>query len=330
MNKERVWVRLYEENATVTDKYLQAIGAVYESSGHEVRYVRNLDEVFAAKDEVIVVATAPDAFWFLRKGFRHIVYWAQGVWPEENYLRHRSRLRFAVCSAIEKTALRGAERLFLVSSAMLRHYEQKYDLNIARKSMVMACSNETLHHESFMVKGKYDRPVFTYAGSLVEYQCIDQTLEAFAAVKERLPRAELLLFTGEVEEAKRKIACLGISGVTVDCKPQEDLQYHISRAKYGFVLRDDCAINRVATPTKISTYLANGVIPVYSKCLEAFSETSTDITRLEFDSETFVDDLIRFEKAHVIPAEIESQYADYFTKYLDLASRKQDIQSFLS
>lgn len=328
-DKEQVWVRLYEENASVTDKYLQAIGVAYESMGHEVRYIRNLNEIYATKKEIVVVATAPDALLFLRKGFHHIVYWAQGVWPEENYLRHHSRTRFAICSAIEKAALRGAERVFLVSNAMLRHYEKKYSLNIAHKSMVMACSNETLHHESFMVEGKYDKPVFTYAGSLVEYQCVDQTLETFAAVKERLPQAELLLFTGELNEAKQKVARLGISGVTIDCRPQQELWRHISRAKYGFVLREDCAINRVATPTKISTYLANGVIPVYSRCLEAFSETSAGIPRIAFDPVTFVDDLAKFEKAQLVPAEIELQYATYFMKYLDLSSRKRDVQSFL-
>lgn len=329
MSNKRVWVKLYEDNSTVTDEYLKTIGGAYTDLGFDVFYVYRLDEIVATREDIIVLAVAPDVCHFLLRGFKHIVYWSQGVWPEENYLRHHSRLRFSVCSAIEKAALRGAERLFFVSSAMLRHYESKYSISLCDKVMIMPCSNETFHRESFRVEGKYERPVFTYAGSLVEYQCIDQTLEAFASVKERLPQAELLIFTGEVEAAKKKVARLGIPGVSVDCKPPQDLWQYISRAKYGFVLREDCAVNRVATPTKISTYLANGVIPVYSKCVEAFSETSGSIPCLVFDSATFVDDVVEFERKRIDPEEIASLYEGYFSNHLDLASRRGEIKSFL-
>lgn len=330
MNNKRVWVRLYKENSTVTDEYLKAIGAAYDDLGLEVVYVHELDEIAATKEDVIVLAVAPDVYHFRLRGYKHIVYWAQGVWPEESYLRHHSRLRFSICGAIEKAALRGAERLFLVSDAMLRHYERKYGISLSDKVMIMACSNETFHRESFKFEGKYEKPVFTYAGSLVEYQCIDQTLEAFASVKERLPQAELLLFTGEVEDAKKKVAHFGIPDVNIDCKPRQELWKYIARAKYGFVLREDCAVNRVATPTKISTYLANGVIPVYSKCIEAFSEGSNGIPCLAFNPATFVDDVEAFEKNHIIPEEIELLYAGYFSKHLDLASKRNEIKSFLA
>ncbi|MDM8163937.1 MULTISPECIES: hypothetical protein [Coriobacteriales] len=330
MHMQRAWVRLYDENAEVTDEYLQIIGRSYASMGYEVNYVRKLEDIKAAKDEVIVLATAIDVFKYLRRGFRHVVYWAQGVWPEESYLRHGSRLRFSICGAIENAALRGAEKIFLVSDAMLRHYEEKYDISIAEKSMVMACSNETLHPEAFYVEGKYENPVFTYAGSLVSYQCVDQMLEAFRSVREKLPRSELLLFTGEVEEARRKVEAIGVSGVIVDCKPRQELWRHISRAKYGFVLREDRVVNRVATPTKISSYLANGVIPVYSKCLESFSETSSGIPRLAYDPATFVEDVVRFEQMSIDPAEIESQYAGYFRRHLDLSAKQAEIELFLA
>lgn len=42
--------------------------------------------------------------------------------------------------------------------------------------------------------------------------------------------------------------------------------------KFGFVLRDDIAVNNVATPTKLSSYLSAGVIPIYSSALKDFYE----------------------------------------------------------
>ena len=38
---------------------------------------------------------------------------------------------------------------------------------------LMPCSNEAFHRESFYVEGKYRHLVFLYAGSFVEYQCIN-------------------------------------------------------------------------------------------------------------------------------------------------------------
>ena len=52
---------------------------------------------------------------------------------------------------------------------------------------------------------------------------------------------------------------------------KEELSERIKGAKYGFVLREDCVVNNVATPTKFSNYLANGIIPIYSSALKSFA-----------------------------------------------------------
>lgn len=44
----------------------------------------------------------------------------------------------------------------------------------------------------------------------------------------------------------------------------------LADVKFGFVLRNDVPVNRVATPTKLSSYLSAGVIPVFSKYLKDF------------------------------------------------------------
>ena len=58
----------------------------------------------------------------------------------------------------------------------------------------------------------------------------------------------------------------------VDCVEKEELSKCIMKMKYGFVIREDCTVNHVATPTKFSNYLANGIIPIYSSALKSFSE----------------------------------------------------------
>ena len=330
MSNGNVWVKLYGENSTVTTSYLRAIGNAYEALGRNVRYFTDGDEPAMEKTETVVIATAIDGFKLHLRGFEHIVFWSQGVWPEESFLRHESRPRLAACDFIEKKALVWAEKVFLVSNAMLRHYEEKYSMGLACKCLVMACSNEEVHPEAFAMEGKYSQPIFTYAGSLVAYQCIDQMLCAYAKARAVFPEARLLFFTDEVEEAERKVAAMGLEGVVVDSKPQDQLWKYVAEAKYGFVLREDSVINRVATPTKISTYLANGVIPVYGSCIEAFSETSGDILRLEYNEETFVDDLRELEAMNIAASDVFGQYSGYFAKYLSLANRANDIAEFLA
>lgn len=330
MNNDNVWVKLYDENSTVTTCYLKAIGDAFEALGRNVRYFTDADEPDIRKVDTVVIATAIDGFKFHLRGFQHIVFWSQGVWPEESFLRHGDRLRLTACDFVERKALVWAEKIFLVSNAMLRHYEEKYSINLVHKSFIMACSNEEIHPEAFTVEGKYSRPVFTYAGSLVSYQCIDQMLSAYDKARSVFSDARLLFFTNEVEEAERRIGGMGLKGVTVDNKPQDQLWKYVAEAKYGFVLREDSVINRVATPTKISTYLANGVIPIYGSCIEAFSETSKGILKLEFNDDTFIDDLKRLEATDIVASDVLKQYRDYFTRYLSLANRANDIAVFLA
>ena len=48
------------------------------------------------------------------------------------------------------------------------------------------------------------------------------------------------------------------------------LKKKLEEVTYGFILRHDIEVNRVATPTKISSYLSAGVLPIYSSCLKDF------------------------------------------------------------
>lgn len=71
--------------------------------------------------------------------------------PEEDYLRFGSKPRrfaFAIC---EQFALRRAQRIFMVSDAMRRHFEGKYRLDLVPKTFVAPCCNEVLHPLSFQV-----------------------------------------------------------------------------------------------------------------------------------------------------------------------------------
>lgn len=325
----QIWIELCRSNGVVTDAYLHAIGDSLGRVGHRVEYTYSAEECPGTKSDIYVVAVAPSAAKLLSKGKKNVVFWAQGVWPEESLERHGSSIRFAACSFVEKMALLGAKRVFVVSSAQQRHYEGKYSIDLSKKTFVMPCSNEPFHREAFFTEGKYDRPVFLYAGSLAKYQCIDLMLDAFAQAQQALPEARLLFYTSEQDEAKRLVEKRGLHNVEVSYKTQAELPAAIAAAKYGFVIRDDSVVNRVSTPTKISTYIANGIIPIYSPSLLSFSETAEGLTRVSYERNTFIEKLLSVESRSIDPNEVLSQYEDYYRRELSYESKEQSLDAFL-
>lgn len=325
----RVWVELCRSNGIVTDAYLHAIGDSFGRIGCRVEYIYSAGECPGAKSDIYVVAVAPSAAKLLIKGKRNIVFWAQGVWPEESLERHNSRTRFAACSFVEKMALSGAKRVFVVSSAQQHHYENKYSIDLSKKTFVMPCSNEPFHRSAFFTKGKYEHPVFLYAGSLAKYQRIDLMLDAFEQAQQVLPKARLLFYTSQQDEAKRLVEERGLNNVEIDYKAQGELPAAIAAAKYGFVIRDDSVVNRVSTPTKISTYIASGIIPIFSSSLLSFSETAEGILKVPYERGTFVENLLSVESRSIDPNEVLSQYENYYRRELSYESKEPLLDTFL-
>ena len=191
--------------------------------------------------------------------------------PEEALLMGYKKYRYYAHSFIEKIVLRKAKFIFMVSDEMLKHYIRKYKLNIGYKTYIMPCFNENkIDKLSFSNSEKYLKNRFLYAGSLQEWQCFNETIEVYKKVEEKINNAELVVFTKDKTKAKKIIDSYHIKNYLIDYAPANKLGEKIRNAKFGFVLRKDIEVNRVATPTKISNYIAHGIIPIYSPCLCSF------------------------------------------------------------
>ena len=329
-NVPTAWVETYEDNGLVTDWYIHSIGDMISGMGIPVQYTSDCTHSGNRNLDLYFVSEAKSAMILVAKGCKNLIYWAQGIAPEEDYLRFGSKSRRLALGVCEKTALKRAKRVFMVSDAMRRYFEVKYRLDLVSKTFTAPCCNEVLHPESFMALGKYEHPVFSYAGGLSKYQCIDGMLRLFAEIQARIPNAELLFYTWDTDRANRLVADYGLSNVTVASKKQKELPAALSRVKYGFVIRDDIAVNRVATPTKISTYMSNGVIPVVSSCVEGFAEASTG---LEYAICCSDDDMVRaicdMESRGIAADEILDEYHGFFDGYFDLEKKRNAMRKFL-
>lgn len=269
------------------------------------------------KKDIYIVTTAADAFLLGIFQRKNILYWSQGIAPEESYLYHKSRIRFKILSWIEKMALESSKVCLLVSNAMKIHYESKYKIQI-RNSYIFPCFNTSICKEAFFEKGKYENNTFAYAGALSLWQCFDETLQIYKAFEDlQLPNTRLLVLTKDQKQAEEKIRSYGIKNYQVGFTSKEELPKVLAKAKFGFVIRKEDPINVVSTPTKISTYLSCGLIPIYGACIQSFNDVSND---MEFcvswnGSMESRDKVIGFMKERIEPSNIYNEYNKVFSSY---------------
>lgn len=306
------------DNQVVTKYYVDLVGKALESAGYQTNEVSTLDR--KEGHEAIFVVYPYDCYLAHRKGYKNIILWIQGAGPEESYMRNKSKLRFYYLSFRERLGLRYADKIIMVSKRMREHYRQKYHMAFKENVFFMPCFNSELDPDCFYAEEKYTAQTFVYAGGLAAWQCFEQTAKLFSRIEQALPDARFDVYTSQKEEAERLIKKYGIKRYSIDFLTPEELSDRLKKAKYGFVLREDTEVNRVATPTKISSYAADGVIPIYSDCLQDFHE---EVKGKKFflsvdgdaDSAENLEKILRHSRMQIDPAEIQAEYRELFGRY---------------
>ena len=237
----------------VTETYMHILAEAVRQAGYPAV---DAGEAAPSRRDVMVTDEVLVALRYRLLGYRRHVVWIQGLVPEESYMRHRSRLRRFVLSRIEKYILRRAELLLFVSQEMLLHYERKYRLPLGSKSFVMPCFCE---REPYIPaqNAKKDNGSFAYIGSLAEWQCFPQTAAFYAEIEQRAKYpTKFIVLTEDTQRAAAILAESGAVRYEVKCLHGEALARALFPIRYGFVLREEDPVNRVATPTKLSVYAA--------------------------------------------------------------------------
>ncbi len=272
-----IWVRKQTINPEVTDYYLETIGEAYKKAGEDVTYFYGWEEYRPQRGDITVVTRYKEVLRMILNR-RPYVYWIQGLLPEENYAQRHSKLRVCIYEQIEKILFRNTLRepnfFIMVSERMKKHYEEKYGVKI-ENCCIMPCSNDVIYAQNF-VQEKYDQDVFCYAGGLNSWQCIDETMKIYKTIEQKRKNTKLLLLIKDREKAMELLQKYDIQNYEIDFVPVEQLSERLKEVKYGFIIRDNLELNRVATPTKLMTYMGNGIIPILSECLEGLLESAND------------------------------------------------------
>lgn len=318
-----------------TNYYVGLMIAPLVAKNYQIKTVHNLNKI---KSPDIIITITEKYFFFakLRYPFVKTIYWAQGVDAEEtkmNMHTFKQHLRYYFRRFTEPIAVNKSDLLFCVSHRMVRYYSDSYGLKDKGQIVVMPCYNLPIS-SNFNIE-QYSNPVFAYAGNTGVWQGVDFMLDVYALIEKKIPNAELRLFSGNKDEFIQKCKDRGITNYELKYVPVKELQDELHKCKYGFIIRTDHIVNQVATPTKMNSYLAAYMIPVFSDGVDDFRRNINlgdyeIMAKCPLDAETVAGNIVDFENTskdygkyeHIVNEVFNNHYNDQ--KYKEVISLMLD------
>ncbi len=206
---------------------------------------------------------------------------AHGSVPEE-YDFNNKTVMSKILSFFEKRLFKRVNNLIFVSEEMKDYYVEKYPYLSNRNLIVKPIfspnafvdSNENDQkkmRESLQINN--DDTVFIYSGNIQAWQNVDQVIDNMIEIAK--DSYFFIFLTGEKDGMQKiidqKIGTRKIRYIIDSVQPNELYKYY-SISHYGYLLRDEHILNRVASPTKLIEYLYYGIVPImkYERVGDAF------------------------------------------------------------
>ncbi len=190
-----------------------------------------------------------------------------GVMIEEQQLA-RKPFKAWFYSGIEKFAFDRSNLNVYVSEVMQSHFRSKYsffkgdECIFATNAQPATCNSQPATYNPKPTTHKPNDVIFIYSGNCQKWQNIDLMLDVM--LKLTNPNYKLLILSGQKKLFEKLIRQKNFpeGKIEVISVQPEELEPYYEMAHYGFILRDDILVNRVANPTKLAEYLQYGIIPI--------------------------------------------------------------------
>jgi glycosyltransferase involved in cell wall biosynthesis len=184
-------------------------------------------------------------------------------------MRNDSRWKISLAFQEEQDALKVASGILTASNKLIELLRERHGMFNTKAASVPcgvdvtrfshAASNRNSQRKQLKLE---DRIVFCYLGGLQKWQNIDETIVLFKRIHSLDNRAYLLLITnGDTSECQKKLKDIGNYGENYAFMSllSDQIPTYLPMADFGFLLRADSPVNRVASPTKLGEYLAAGM-----------------------------------------------------------------------
>lgn len=328
MNKSYIYINY--DNIVVLQSYLDVVKDALIKLGYECEYIMALDGI--NKEDLLVVPVPLDAMKFYLRGYRYFILWQQGVTADESFMRNHSKVRYWLLNKIDLFTMKKAKAVLFVSDYMKKHYEKIGKCSFSDKAYIMPCFNEVFDPSIYKDKD-YSKKIFTYVGSLEPWQCFEETATLYKKVEDTVPGVFFKVLTFDTKGAEKILIEKGVKNYEVKCVPKEEVKKELMSATYGFIIREDNMVNRVATPTKISSYMAAGVIPIFSSCLVDFSLQAKKMTyakQVDNLSSESIQGIIEFVNKPIVRDYIKQEYQSVFETYYNIEQHSKALSDILS
>lgn len=208
------------------------------------------------------------------------VFDVRGLVSDEQFLRDRNMLKRWVIGLIEVRSIRRADRLATVSHALKEHIRQ----TTGRQDTIVipSCFDDNRFRFDQNARTEIRRGigikdneiVLCYSGGMDRWQRIDDIVNLMKEICTIEPSCWALMITREKKAMECKLAERGFptgKGI-VHCCRHDDMAGFLSAADIGIIMRNDIAVNRVASPIKIAEYLSCRLPVVLTSGIGDYSE----------------------------------------------------------
>jgi glycosyltransferase involved in cell wall biosynthesis len=202
-------------------------------------------------------------------GKLEIVYDFRGFVAFESWLKNRSLVKFLFILFCEFLCYIFASRVYTVSNSFRRTLSRYFFIKRDIQVLPSLISSEKL----FFPKIQVSRVVhFVYVGGLSKWQNLSEVISVYDYISAQIP-AKLDIITMEVELAREYIkSAKSKETISVFSVNSLEGEVDLSHYHYGFLLRDNLLLNRVASPVKFLEYCGSGVIPIISNWVGDYSQ----------------------------------------------------------
>jgi glycosyltransferase involved in cell wall biosynthesis len=201
---------------------------------------------------------------------RPLLFEPHGAAAEEAaQLRGPNSARVRVMTAMETSALRGAQTVKVVSGPMRDLFREQLVGEAEPEWLIVPSCVET---EQFRWApaaraaaranlGLDGAPLLVYAGGWQPYQLGSVLVDVFQQVQRRMPEAKLLVLVPHQfrQASERDLRKLGADSWQLLSVSRDEMPRLLTAADLGLALRERSTASRVASPLKIGEYLACGV-----------------------------------------------------------------------
>ncbi len=180
------------------------------------------------------------------------------------------KIKSLMMKIIEKKCFSAAYALIYVNKQMKYYYERKY-INVNKKNNIIypIIPQNLLTQNNINISSirkdmhiLEEQVILLYAGNLQKWQNFEKIVDYVERHDNK--KIVFIVLSNDIITVKNIIKNKKIkqSRIVVESVPPEQLFKYYSIAHYGFIVRDDHILNKVACPTKMIEYLYYGLKPI--------------------------------------------------------------------